>query len=183
MYKEPIVVVVPASEPISLEEATAHVRQDSSDDDGLLQNLITAARMTVELHTGRALVSRTLQSSFDGFGCLLLPYPPLSEVLSVTYYDKAETSALVSSAIYQVDTAAEPGRIVLRRGYTWPTITLRPRNGVVVEYVAGYGDADQVPWNLKQAILMLVQHWYRNPDGKEIPDGFNRLLAFDNVYA
>lgn len=185
MYKEPIVVVLPNSEPVSLEEVALHVKQDSSDDDVSLESWIIAAREVVEAHTGRALISRTLQLSLDGFysSCIRLPYAPLVQVNSVLYYDEDDNEFTLDPASYQVDTVAEPGAIVQKRGYTWPTLTLRPRNGVVIEYVAGYGEADQVPQIFKQAILMLIKHWDRNRDTRELASGFSNLLALQNVYA
>ena len=51
--------------------------------------------------------------------------------------------------------------MVLVDGQSWPS--LYPRDDAVqIEYVAGYGAAASVPQVFKQAILLLVGHWYAN---------------------
>lgn len=193
MYKEPRVTVLPVTEPVSLEEAAAQVKQDSSDDDTTLQALITVARELTEARTGRALISRTLQFSLDSWPrCrrIVLPYAPLSEVLSVIYYDEDGVEYTLSTDDYEVDAEREPGAIVLKRNISWPTLTLRAVNGVVIEYVAGYGEADQVPQVFKQMMLLLIASWYQYRNQDEIvlrqlenkaPTAFNALAATQAV--
>ena len=49
---------------------------------------------------------------------------------------------------------------------------------LTVDYTAGYGDAADVPADLKQAVLTLVAYWYEHRDSVTIaPVGFERLLA------
>jgi len=40
-------------------------------------------------------------------------------------------------------------------------------NAVTVRFVAGYGDAGDVPQAIKQAILILIAHWYEQRDPVE----------------
>lgn len=57
----------PASEPLSVAEAKAHLRVEVSDDDAYIGNLITAARRYVEKASGRQLVTATWQATYDRF--------------------------------------------------------------------------------------------------------------------
>ena len=50
------VVTAPAKEAVSLEDARRHLRVDPSDDDGLIQALITTSRRL----PGRSLIAQTL---------------------------------------------------------------------------------------------------------------------------
>jgi uncharacterized phiE125 gp8 family phage protein len=47
-----------------------------------------------------------------------------------------------------------------------------------VDYTAGYGDAADVPADLRQAVLTLVAYWYEHRDSvTTAPVGFERLIA------
>ena len=58
-----------------------------------------------------------------------------------------------------MDTASEPGRLVLSASGSWPT-GLRPANAIEIEFVAGYGDASAVPDALKQGMLLWIKLLY-----------------------
>jgi uncharacterized phiE125 gp8 family phage protein len=59
-------------------------------------------------------------------------------------------------------------------------------NGVEIQVVVGYGAEDAVPQEYKQAILLLLGHWYENREqvtvgevAREIPMGVEALLWLD----
>ena len=85
-----------------------------------------------------------------------------------------------------MDTYSDPGRIKLDRDSNWPNDTLVVLNGVVIQVVVGYGDDADVPQEYKQAILLLLGHWYENREqvtvgevAREIPMGVEALLWLD----
>ena len=179
-------VTSPASEPVSLAEAKAHMRIDSAADDSLITALITAVRETAESHTRRALVTQTWRLTLDRFptsplpwwdgvrqgadtpgdgSVIELPRPPLVSVTSVTTYDDADNGTVTPAASYYVDADNEPGRVVLRAGQTWP-VTLRVAGGVEVLFVAGYGAAVAVPQAISQGMLMLIGGLYENREAE-----------------
>jgi uncharacterized phiE125 gp8 family phage protein len=168
-------VTAPATEPVTLAEAKAHLRVDLSDDDLLIESLVSAARAHIEDATGRALITQTWRLNLDNWPAadyIRLPRPPAQSVSSVVYTNSAGTAATLSSTTaYSVDTDSEPGRIVLRYGQTWPSVTLTPVNPIVITYIAGYGRAESVPQPLKQAVLLLVGHWYENREGSIVGAG------------
>lgn len=159
------VVTAPVGDPLTLEEVKAHLRVDSTADDELIGALILAARLKLESDTGRALLTRTYDLSLDGWpasGVLLLPYSPVQSVTSITYYDTANVATVWAASNYQVDAASVPARIVPAYGAVWPAVTLRSLNGVVIRYVAGYGALATIPETDRQAMKLLVAHWYEN---------------------
>jgi len=166
-------VTGPAVEPVTRNEAKAHLRVDISDDDTLIDGLITAARVHVEQHLKRALVTQTWDLVLDGFPGreARLPLPPLASVTSVTYTDDEGGAGSVDAGEYVVDTDREPGRVVLKSGGTWPAVTLREAAGVRVRFVAGYGNAAAVPGPIKQAILLLVGTLYENREDTLVAQG------------
>ncbi len=154
-----------ATEPVTLAEAQAWLRVDSSDDATEITTLITTARQAVENFTGRALISQTwrLRQSNWGDGAVIeLPASPLISVESVKYYPAdGSAQATLSSSYYHVLTDAEPGLVVLKADYDWPDIADRP-DAVEVNFTAGYADADAVPKTLRHAVLLLLAHLYEN---------------------
>jgi len=175
-------VTPPASEPVTLAEAKLHVRQDLDTDDTLITGLITAAREEVERICWHALLTQTWELVLDRWpagDAIELPRPPLQSVTSVKYTDSSGAETTWSAANYVVDTDSTPGRIVLAYSVTWPTVVLQPTGGIRVRYVAGWTSAANVPQAIKQALLLLVGHWYENREdtGKAATDTIARGVA------
>lgn len=116
---------------------------------------------------------------------IVLPRGPVVSVTSVTVYDDTDAGVLFAATEYYVDKAdaLRRGRIVLRRGSVWPPV-LRVANGIEIVYVVGFGGSGPtLPYQLKQAMLMLCQYAYRNRGDKVDveamlgPSGAAHLLA------
>lgn len=186
-YQGLVQTVAPATGPVTTAEAKLHVRQDDAADDALIAQLITAATLRVEGEAERALVTRTYTlslASAPSSGVLELPMPRLLTVTSVTYTDTDGNPQTWSSTKYQVDTAREPGRIVPMPGESWPNVKAGIINPYVVTFTAGYGVAAAVDARAKQAVLLLVGHWYQNREAiltgtisKEIEHSLTALCA------
>lgn len=156
----------PATEPVTLAEAKAHLRVTESDDDTYITTLTEAAREYCENYVKRQFVTATYTLTMDAFplsgGAIQIPRPPLQSVTSITYTDTAGDGQTWSSTEYSVDApGAWVGRVVEANSESYPS-TLDELASVVVTFVAGYGAAAAVPSALKQAILILVSHWYCN---------------------
>lgn len=153
-----IQTVAPKAEPITVFEATEHLR--ISDDDwqsGLLTVYIQAAREHIETETHRQLCAATWELTLDAFpasgGEILLPRPPLSSVTSIEYVDVDGTDQAWDVDEYDEDTTSLIGRITEAYGCSWPTARSQA-NAVTVTFVAGYGTPEKVPAALKAAVLM-----------------------------
>lgn len=160
-------IVAPTVEPVSLAEAKAHLRVDVgfTSEDGLIGSLITTAREICEGRTWRAFIEQTRKLFLDAWPdneIIEIPYPPLLSIESITYFDENGTSQTMAASDYQVDIYSTPGRVTPAFDTTWPDLYDVP-HAVAIEFKAGYGDdADAVPAKIKQAILLLVGHWYAN---------------------
>jgi uncharacterized phiE125 gp8 family phage protein len=131
----------PASEPITLTEAKAHLRIDDDSEDTLISSLITAARDWCETFSGRSYIMQTWEMILDSFpdqDFISIPRPPLQAVSSIKYYGTDNTEYTMPDTDYFVDTKSEPGRLNLAYGKSWPSTILRPANGVILEFSAGY---------------------------------------------
>jgi uncharacterized phiE125 gp8 family phage protein len=157
-------LIPPAIEPITLPEAKAHLRIDSDHEDALIAGKIRAAREQAEERTRRALITQTWQYTLPAFPVcrrIDLPRPPLQSVESIHYYTEDGTEHALDSSSYLAVTAPLLGAVVLAPAAEWPTATLRPYEGVVITYVAGYGDgAGDVPESIREWMLMHVGESY-----------------------
>jgi uncharacterized phiE125 gp8 family phage protein len=173
-------VTAPAAEPLDLEfDAKPHLRVDFDDDDAYIGGLITAVREHIEkTEISSALITQTWELVLDNWPGveLRLPKPPLQSVTSIQYYDIDDNPAVtVDSSTYLVDADSWPGRICLRDGQSWPSVTLREIGGVVIRFVAGYGDADDVPAPIRQAMQLILSDWYENRENTLIMPGVGVL--------
>jgi uncharacterized phiE125 gp8 family phage protein len=176
-------ITQPSSEPITLSDAKTHLRVTITDDDTLIANLITAARIACEEFTARALITqgwRLWLDTFPGDGLawwdgtrqgantqltvkrsIAIPRAPLQGISAVTVYADDDSSTVFSPSLYFVDTAAEPGRLALRNNASWP-IAQRRTNGISIDFTAGYGTASNVPQSLKQGMLAHIGQLYEH---------------------
>lgn len=155
----------PVVEPVTLDQAKAHLKVDTGDDDALIGALIAAARARAEWHTGRAFLAQGWTLWLDDWPCdgvAEIPLPPLQAVSAVTLYGRDDGANVLDAAVYQVDAASQPGRIALKPGAGAFT-DLRGINAIAIAFNAGYGDsADTVPAPIVQAILRILARLYGN---------------------
>lgn len=159
-------VTAPASEPVTLTEAKAFLRVDSSADDTLIGDLIAAARDLVETSLGRRLVTQTWQLTLDAFpadarggdAAIRVPYPPFASVTTLKYRAGAGTLTTWGSSNYVADIQSTPGRVYPALGVSWPETWELP-NAVELVFVCGTAVAD-VPGAIKTGIKMIVADVY-----------------------
>lgn len=162
----------PSTEPISLAEARLHLRIDESvtNEDALVQSLVTATRQWGENFTGRAFITQTWQEKLDRFcGRLVLPKAPVASVTSITYLDTTGATQTLSSSLYRVSLPtgpfAGPATIEPEYGETWP-MTRAVDNAVTVTYVAGYGaKGADVPAAILAALKLRLGTLYEHREG------------------
>lgn len=173
----------PAAEPVSLAEAKAFLKVDDTAEDGLISTLIGAARLHVEGVTGKALLAQSWRMVLDDWpegGVVRLPVSPLVSVTGIAAIDESGGSHDIALAQF----LSEPDRLIVP-----PVVVgmpaLRLRQGLEIDYVAGFGtEPEDVPADLRQALLGLVAHWFEHRDaviiagsGAIVPSGFDRAVA------
>jgi uncharacterized phiE125 gp8 family phage protein len=183
-------VTAATADPVSLFEVKEHLRITHDDQDQQLTDWITAATAYVQNLSGRQLVTATWKMTLDCFPVtpdpIYLPRPPVQSVTHVKYYNQAGTLTTWDSSDYTVDLNTEPARIQPDYQTYYPTYQERI-GAVEIQYVCGYGAASAVPYTYKQAIKMLVGHWYLSREGiairsvtKEIELGIKELLQCES---
>jgi uncharacterized phiE125 gp8 family phage protein len=168
-----------ASEPLTLEQAKAHLRVDATAEDTLLQSYIASARQYAERVTGRAFGERTFELTLSSFpvGTLYLPRPPLVQVDEITYLPaNGSTRQTLPADQYLVDATRAPATV--EPVERWPG-TARAPDAVRIAFTAG----SPVPDTALLAMQQLVAHWDANRlpvsergDPQKVPISVDRLL-------
>lgn len=173
-------ITPPAVEPVALTDVKLHAHIDHSIQDSILSGWIKSGRILAEDFQRRAYIRQVWEIAFDGFPCMpiTIPRPPLIEILSITAYDTTGAATVISIADdIVVDTRSEPGRIDFVDGKTWPAISGRSINALVIQYAAGYGtSASNVPETMGDAIMLYCTARNENRAGEE-----DFLKAFRNI--
>lgn len=181
----------PTVEPVSLSEMKLHLRVDGSDEDALINGLITLAREDIERMTNRMLITQVWELVLDSWPAspFELGLGPVQSVDSIKYTDEDGDESTFSSDNYLVDTYAYRGRVALKSDASWPSEPLAPIAGVKITFTGGFGDAAAaVPTRFKQALKLLVGHHYENREAvsfsvggnlQVLPMGVTALLADD----
>ncbi len=163
-------------QPVTLDEAKSHLRVDHDDEDLLIQSLIVAATGHIEGsegYTGRALVEQVWDYYLPAFPAqtfIEIPLPPLMQVVFITYTDTAGAEQTLAPDIYNVNSATQPGRVLLAYDKAWPE-TYAAWDAVKIRFRAGYEPTDAesptdmasgVPGPIKAAILLTISDLYHN---------------------
>lgn len=163
----------PATEPVTVAEAKAHLRLDSDAEDVLIASLIITSRLHVEAALGLALIAQSWTLHLDAFpadGCVALPVSPVANVTAVRVLAADGAVTLLHPSAFEIDTVSRPPRLVRASGAVWP-LPGKCVNGIEIAFTAGYGPhAADVPEPIRRALLLLVAHWYEHRDPAEIGD-------------
>lgn len=197
------VITARANPAVSLSDAKAYLRVDGSAEDSIISGLVSAATDMVELRTHRSLINQTFRWKIDDFppGPVELPRSPVSAVSvggayayampRVRYIDEYGTQqTAVENTDYFLDLDNNPPSLQLFPYTIWPHTQLDRAKAVEVDFVAGYGATSaNVPELLRQAVLMLVAHWFENrmavgQVGTEVPLAVDSILRIysDGAY-
>jgi uncharacterized phiE125 gp8 family phage protein len=177
----------PSVEPLSLAEAKAHLRVDTSRDDTYIQALITTSRLQIEDTFALVYVHQTWSYTLDAWPdapAIELPVGPVAQILAIRTYDVNDIQTPIPLATFQLDAASRVPRLIRKATFAIPS-NLRPANGIEVSFRAGYGAAaNSAPEPLRHALRLLVAHWYDHRDpaavtmpGAKVPASVSALLA------
>ncbi len=196
-------IVPPVAEPVTLVKAKEHLRieQEFIEEDSYISSLILAAREYCEGIQNRKYVTQELELILDAF-----PYDkkyieftdcsPVQAVTLITYKDRNGNETIWDPENYVLDPDSFVCKIILAAD-RWPSFSPYPVGAVRIRFIAGYppkGEgskldyASNVPQKVKQAMYLLIGHWFTNRESviigstsKEIEFTINALLSLDRV--
>ena len=158
-----VTVTAPTNTPVSITEARDQCALlDDASHDTILSRFIASATASIEKDTGMRLMTQTVRIDFDGFpdDVLDLGVYPVQSVTSVVYDDADGVTQTLSTDDYWVDVEGMYPRIIPNE--LWPAAqSLKPAT-VRVTLVAGYASADDVPQDVRMAILLRVSELFDN---------------------
>jgi len=165
-------VTAPTSEPVSLAEAKAHLRLETTADDTLVAALIVAARQWAEEYLWRGLVTQTWELVLDAFperGEIELPRGNLVSIASLKYVDDNGTEQTWAASNYTKDDTSEPGKLRLAYDKDWPSARDQ-WDAVKIRYTVGWAgeaaqmpaEADRVPAAIRAAMMLVISQLYEH---------------------
>ena len=137
--------------------------------DDRIDDLRAEARQFFEDETDRHLMQRTHVLTLDDFPpkkeAIHLPFSPVSSITSITY-DTTDTDD-VAFTDFVFSSHTTPPRISLSSATsTWPTT--KDQDSVVnITLVSGHALASDIDDSIKRILMMLVCHWFNNPDAAQ----------------
>jgi uncharacterized phiE125 gp8 family phage protein len=187
-FQTPVLVTPAAALPVSLAEAKAHCREDSTHEDQLLQGLIEAA--TAHLNgprgLGRSLINQVWRVSLSEWPTdryIRIPFPDVSAA-TVKYRDGDNVEQTVASGSVSIVSNHMGSSVRISSGFSFPSIYPDRDDAIQITFTAGFGDdAASVPAPIKQAILLLVGHWFKSREAvaeiayAELPIGVRALIS------
>lgn len=178
--------VTAPTQAVTLAEAKMAARVRHDDEDSLFTLLIGAAIDVIDGpfgYLGQAISAQRWKVSYgrgaiNGTAALELPFGPVTSIVSIRTFDGTTLAADVK-ANFDFYADRFNARLRPKAGFSWPTLADR-EDALQISFDCG--DA-VVRRSTKQAILMLVAHWYANREtvlvgtvSKEIEMGAFALL-------
>lgn len=182
MYLRPVITTPPAEDPLDLADIKTFLRIGHDGEDDFLATLMPAAVARLEQISGLVLVSRTYTvtlfewpKTIREHGLSLWPAPIANlDSVNVVQADNTRTDHTERFRINDTDLSLKP----------WYTLPYIPRDGYLeLVFTAGFGSANDVPDDLKQAVRLLVAQGYAvrgddNPaNDNTLPEIVEHILA------
>lgn len=155
-------VITPPTPVVTWEQADRHLKLDGdTSQQSEVEALISAATEHLDGPAGgwlgRAIGTQVVEARPDVFrDAMVLPFPPVTEIVSVKYLDAAGVEQTVMSTEYEQRGALLGAAF----GKRWPAVARHPE-AVRIRYRVGYA---QVPAPIKHAILLMVGDMHRFRD-------------------
>ena len=177
---------------ITLTEAKAHLRVETSSEYPFIRSLIVTSRLHIEAALGLALIDQSWIWTIDAwpiasdatavatFGCgmvpfrsgasnlgISLPMRPVKAIDRIRIKQADDAWIVLDSRSYVVDGTGHPARLLPTS--MWLSSPLAPAQGIEITFTAGYGPGgSSVPAQIRHALLMLVAHWFENREPVEL---------------
>jgi len=154
------------TEPITLAQAKAHLRIDSSftADDTYITTLISVARSACENYLGYMLARNSAVNfyldQFPNSSVITLNGVWQPGTVAISYYDTTDSLVIFASG-YSVDQQSQPARIMLDDDTNWPDTSENIPSGINIDMTnAGPADVDEIPKAIHQAMLLVIGRYY-----------------------
>jgi uncharacterized phiE125 gp8 family phage protein len=157
--------VAATASPISLLEASDHLRISDEADDALVTATLAAAVAAVGEMAGRVLAAETWAASYPSLsGDLILPKSPVTAVTAIQYYDTSDVLQTATLSDFYVFTSDDFTTVRPKANAAWPQAMTRA-DAITVTFTAGYATC---PYELKAAAMLMLGHLYENREASVV---------------
>ena len=171
MWYPASITTAAASEPVSVADVKAQAIIDGSDNDALINRLISAARSHVEAYCNIVLAEQIVAVRCDSFTDFVrLPIAPVQQIESISFIDRMGDAQTLPITVYELQSGGLEVSIALKAGQRWPERL--PGSRITVSALVGY---ENVPAAITHAMLIWIADAYAKRE-IEAPEGFT---AFD----
>jgi uncharacterized phiE125 gp8 family phage protein len=156
--------VTPAAfDPVSIEDAKAHLGVTWDEQDAIITAYLRAAAAHVERYTSHVLADALFEIAWAGFPSfpelLTIPREPVTGIVSIGYDDGDGNAVAMAEADWRwSDTLADQVLPAFRS--SWPSSS-GEAGSVRLQFRAGYGEG-LLPPDLAAAVLLMTGHLFRN---------------------
>lgn len=176
-----LTLMTPGELPWTISEFRDHLRLDGTDQDQWLTAILTAATRKTEADTSIALMRSAYRYSIDRpCGTILLPVGPVFSIESIVYLSISGVETTVPIEEYYLDNRSNPARLQNRDTFSWPTL-YDVSGSFWVNFVAGHESANDIPQDLRFAVLLLAAHWFENREASTLLNLNQIPLGYDSI--
>lgn len=181
---------------ISFEQMQKRLREESDDEQELIEQLIDAATARAEKRTGRVFVQTEFEWRLSGWSASFsIPVWPMREISEIGYVDADGAAQTLPEGSWQIVRTEEAAFVSLVEPFAYPVLG-GDAWPVTVKFSAGYdepgaeGDAAIVKANAidVQMVAMLVAFWFAQRSTvsdralADVPSGFEVLASERRIY-
>lgn len=165
--------------PVTLTEAKAQLRVDDTSEDALISALIASSTALVGEMAGRVMAEETWAASWASIaGDIVLPKSPVKELVSVAYYDSADTLQTMSNTDFHLFLSDDYSVLRPKPNKAWPVTAVR-EDAITITFKAGYAT---LPSELRMAVLLCIGHLFEHRSAvdeamSELPMGVDALVS------
>jgi len=156
----------PPLEPVSIAGAKEFLRVDHDHEDGLISDMIRAARQRIEgmAHTSLITRRRLFTTSRVCVSGVHLNHGPVKRIHKVSLIEGNETVIDIPLSELRINLRASPVNILVSKRELFSDYAADPA-ALSIEFDGGYGaEKEQVPMQLRQAVMLLLAQHYEHRD-------------------
>ena len=155
---------LPTVAPLDLANIVLHLRLDPGAENGpeapLLESMLASAIGHLERYCSAAIMAQewrlTLHEFPPHYQGLELPLPPFDELLAI-----GTAAGPIDVADFIVEPDDRFPAVLYPVSQFWPQVERGPL-AISIDYRCGRDTADEVPGDIKQALLLAIAAWYEN---------------------
>ena len=181
-------ITPPETFPVSLEEVKEALGYYCEDDDSKVEAYIAAAtEYAQEFQKKRVYITQTWDQYMQTpLNIVNILKTPVKSIVHIKYKDSTGTEHTVDPNDYIL---SHEGLVVAAYNKCiFPSFIPYPADAITIRFVAGYGNAGDVPARIKQAIILLCKHFdYVDTNGRDKIaenqlESAHRLLWLDRAW-